>query len=169
MSQPRLLDRVRNAIRVRQYSMATERAYLGWTRRFILFHGKRHPEGMGKTEVEAFLSYLAVQRKVSPSTQNQALQAILFLYRHVLENELPWIDDVIRAKPKRRIPVVLSRAEVRLILKNVTPAQRLPISMMYGAGLRVTECLRLRVGDIDFSRYTVRIHAGKGCKDRVDV
>lgn len=143
MSQPRLLDRVRNAIRVRQYSMATERAYLGWVRRFILFHGKRHPEGMEKLEVEAFLSYLAVRRKVSPSTQNQALQAILFLYRHVLKIELPWLDDVIRAKPKRRIPVILSRAEVRLILENVAPAQRLPISLMYGSGLRVTECLRL--------------------------
>jgi len=169
MSQPRLLDRMRNAIRVRQYSMATERAYLGWVRRFILFHGKRHPDGMEKPEVEAFLSYLAVRRKVSPSTQNQALQAILFLYRHVLKIELPWLDDVIRAKPKRRVPVVLSRAEVRLILENVAPVQRLPISLMYGAGLRVTECLRLRVGDLDFSRYTIRIHAGKGGKDRVTV
>jgi len=167
MSQPRLLDRVRNAIRVRQYSMATERAYLGWIRRFILFHGKRHPEEMEKSEVEAFLTYLAVRRKVSPSTQTQALQAILFLYRHVLKTELPWLDDVIRAKPRRRVPVVLSRAEVRLILKNVVPTQRLPISLMYGAGLRVTECLRLRVGDLDFSRYTIRIHAGKGGKDRV--
>jgi len=169
MSEPRLLERVRNAIRVRQYSMATEKVYLGWVYRSIMFHNKRHPAEMGKAEIESFLSHLAVRRKVAPSTQNQALQALLFLYRHVLEIQLPWMDDVIRAKPKRRMPVVLSRAEVRLLLDNVPPAQRLPASLMYGAGLRVTECLRLRVGDLDFSRLTVRIHAGKGGKDRVTV
>jgi integron integrase len=169
MSKTRLLDRVRNAIRIRQYSPATEKAYVGWVRRFILFHEKRHPAEMGKLEIEAFLSYLAVERKVSASTQNQALQAILFLYRHVLEIELPWLDEVVRAKPRRRVPVVLSRNEVRLIIKNTPPAQRLPISLMYGAGLRVAECLRLRVGDLDFSRHTIRIHAGKGGKDRVTV
>lgn len=169
MSEPRLLDRVRYAIRVRQYSLATEKAYLGWIRKFILHHGKRHPADMAKMEIEAFLSHLAVNRQVSPSTQNQALQALLFLYRQVLEIELPWLDDVIRAKPKRRVPVVLSRYEARLLLDNVPVAQHLIASLMYGAGLRVTECLRLRVGDLDFSRRTVRIHSGKGGKDRITV
>jgi integron integrase len=169
MPKTRLLDRVRDAIRLRQYSMATERAYVGWTRRLILFHGKRHPAEMKKREVESFLTYLAVKRKVSPATQNQALQAIIFLYRHVLDIDLPWLDEVVRAKPKRRVPVVLSRQEIALVIENTPPAQRLPISLMYGAGLRVSECLRLRVGDLDFSRHTVRIHAGKGSKDRVSV
>jgi len=169
MSEPRLLERVRYAIRVRQYSIATEKTYLGWIRKFVLFHGKRHPAEMAKREIEAFLSYLAVKRRVSPSTQNQALQAILFLYRYVLEIELPWMDDVVRAKPQRRVPVVLSKSEVRLLLENVPVAQRLMASLMYGAGLRVTECLRLRVGDLDYSRHTIRIHAGKGGKDRTTI
>lgn len=124
---------------------------------------------MAKTEIEAFLSFLAIKRKVSPSTQNQALQALLFLYKQVLEIQLPWLDEVVRAKPKRRVPVVLSRSGVRLLLGNVPPAQYLAASLMYGAGLRVTECLRLRVGDLDFSRHTGRIHAGKGGKDRITV
>lgn len=169
MAEARLLDRVRDAIRLRQYSLATEKVYVSWIRRLILFHGKQHPAEMEKPEVEAFLTYLAVKRNVSPSTQNQALQAILFLFRHVLGTELPWLDEVVRAKSKRRVPVVLSRKEVRLVIENSPPAQRLPISLMYGAGLRVTECLRLRVCDLDFSRHTVRIHAGKGGKDRVTV
>jgi len=169
MRKSRLLEQVRNAIRVRQYSLATEKVYLDWIYRFILFHDKRHPVEMAKTEIEAFLTYLAVKRKVSPSTQNQALQALLFLYRQVLEIELPWMDEVIRAKTKRRIPVVLSRVEVRLLLENVVMSMRLPASLMYGAGLRVSECLRLRVGDLDFSRHTVRVHWGKGGKDRVTV
>lgn len=136
MSKIRLLDRVVNAIRVRQYSMATEKAYLAWIRRYILFHGKRHPAEMAKTEIEAFLSHLAVNRAVSPATQNQALQAILFLYRNVLEMELPWIDDVVRAKPKKRVPVVLNQHEIASLLGHVSPAQRLSVSLMYGAGLR---------------------------------
>ena len=169
MPKPRLLQQVRDAIRVRQYSLATEKIYLGWIYRFILFHGKRHPVEMAKTEIEAFLTYLAVRRKVSPSTQNQALQALLFLYKQVLEIELPWMDDVVRAKTKRRMPVVLSRAEVVQLLDDVAISMRLPASLMYGAGLRVSECLRLRVGDLDFSRHTVRVHCGKGGKDRVTV
>ena len=130
MSKLRHLDRVRNAIRVRQYSMATEKAYVGWVRRFILFHGKRHPAEMKKIEIETFLSYLAVERGVSPSTQNQALQSILFLYKHVLGIRLPWLDDVIRAKPKRRVPVVLSRSEALQIIENSPPAR----------GMRCTGC-----------------------------
>jgi integron integrase len=165
----RLLDRVRHAIRVRQYSLRTEQAYVGWVKRFILFHDKRHPAEMGKDEVEAFLTHLAVSRSVSPSTQNQALQALLFLYRSVLEIELPWLDDVIRAKPQRRLPVVLSRGETLAVLGQVRQTMRLPASLMYGSGLRVLECLRLRTGDLDFDRRTVRVHSGKGGKDRVTV
>jgi integron integrase len=165
----RLLERTRHAIRVRQYSLSTERAYLQWAKRYILFHGKRHPAEMGKSEVEAFLTHLAVNRAVSPSTQNQALQALLFPYRMVLEIDLPWLEDVVRAEPKRRLPVVLSHDEVHTLLAAVKPSMRLPVSIIYGSGLRVMECLRLRVGDLDFSRHTVRVHAGKGGKDRVTV
>lgn len=165
----RLLERVSKAIRVRQYSRATERSYLDWVKRFILFHGKRHPAEMGKREIEAFLTHLAVNRAVSPATQNQALQALLFLYKQVLEVELPWLDDVVRAKPKKRLPVVLSTREVRLLLSHMPARLKLPASLMYGSGLRVAECLRLRVGDLDFSRHTIRINAGKGGKDRVTV
>lgn len=169
MQQLRLLDRVRGAIRVRQYSHSTEKVYVAWIRRYILFHGKRHPAELEKLEVEAFLSYLAVSRKVSPATQNQALQAILFLYRIVLEIELPWLDDVIRAKPKRRLPVVLNKNEVKLLLENIVSAHCLSVGLLYGAGLRVSECLKLRVGDLDLSRRTIRVHSGKGGKDRMTI
>lgn len=169
MSKPPLLEQLRAAIRVRQYSIQTERVYVMWVRRFILFHGKKHPAEMGKREVEAFLSHLAMNRKVSPSTQNQALQSILFLYLKVMEVELPWLDDVVRAKPKKRVPVVLSTNEVRALLGHVRSSQYLPLSLMYGSGLRLMECLRLRVGDLDMQRHTIRIYAGKGGKDRVTV
>lgn len=166
MSKIRLLGRLRNAIRVRQYSLATEKVYLNWVRRFILFHGKRHPAEMGKTEVEAFLSHLAINRNVASSTQNQALQAILFLYRQVLNKELPWFDEVVRAKSRRRVPVVLSRTEVQLLIQNTPPAQRLPVSLMYGAGLRVTGCrmhvhattMRKAIGSATKIRYQQTCH-----------
>lgn len=157
MPKIRLLDRVRESIRVRQYSMSTEKSYVAWIRRYILFHGKRHPSEMEKPEIKAFLTHLAVNRYVSPSTQNQALQALLFLYRIVLKTELPWLDDILRAKPKRRIPVVLSKDEALALLKNMPPAQYLPTSLMYGSGLRVSECLRLRVGNLGFSRRTIHV------------
>lgn len=169
MPEPRLLDRMRQTMRVRHYSLATERAYLTWVRRYILFHDKRHPAEMGKHEVEAFLTHLAVNRGVAPSTQNLALSAILFLYQKVLETELPWLDDVVRAKPKKRVPVVLSTEEVRSLMKHCPSTQLLPVQMLYGSGLRAMECLRLRVGDIDFSRCTVRVVCGKGGKDRVTI
>ncbi len=169
MAKQKLLDRMRCALRLRQYSLATERAYLHWVKRFILFHGKKHPEYLGKAEVESFLTHLAVNRKVSPSTQNLALASILFLYQQVLGIDLPWLDDVVRAKPKRRIPVVLSVEEVRSLLANCRATQRLPLQLMYGSGLRLSECVRLRTGDIDFSRRSIRVHAGKGGKDRVTV
>ena len=152
-----------------QYSPDTERAYIYWVRRFILFHKKKHPKEMGKKEVEEYLTHLAVNHAVSPSTQNLALAAILFLYQNILETELPWLDDVVRAKPQRRVPVVLSTNEVQKLFKHCRPSQLLIVQMLYGSGLRLMEGLRLRVGDIDFSRHTVRVHAGKGGKDRVSV
>lgn len=164
-----LFQEIRNAIRVRQYSVATERAYIQWIRRLIRFHRGVHPRNMGKKEIEAFLTHLAVDRKVAPSTQNQALQAILFIYRKVLELDLPWFDDVVRAKPKRRMPVVLSREEVRAILEQSLGESRLPVLLLYGSGLRIMECVRLRMGDIDLNQKTIRVHAGKGGKDRVTV
>jgi integron integrase len=169
LHQPRLLERMRETLRVHQYSLATEVNYMQWVRRFILFHNKRHPNTMGKAEVEAYLTHLAVRRQVSPSTQNQALAAILFLYRKVLEIELPWLEDVVRAKPRRRVPVVLNVCEVESLLRECRPTQQLAVSLLYGSGLRLMECVRLRVGDLDFHRLTVRIHAGKGGKDRVTV
>jgi len=141
----RLLDRVQAAIRVRQYSLATEKSYLDWVKRFILFHSKRHPGEMGKHEVESFLTHLAVNRAVSPSTQNQALQALLFLYRQVLEIELPWLDDVVRAKPKRHIPVVLSRQEVHLLLSQIETGLHLPASLMYGSGGKIQQAVLLAI------------------------
>lgn len=151
------MPKIRFLDRVRQYSMSTEKSYVAWIRRYILFHGKRHPSEMEKPEIKAFLTHLAVNRYVSPSTQNQALQALLFLYRIVLKTELPWLDDILRAKPKRRIPVVLSKDEALALLKNMPPAQYLPTSLMYGSGLRVSEFLRLRVGNLGFSRRTIHV------------
>lgn len=168
-TKPKLLDQVHEVLRLHQYSIATERNYLHWIKRFILFHGKRHPANMGKQEVEAFLTHLAARRKVSASTQNVALAALLFLYAKVLAVELPWLDDVVRAKPKVRVPVVLSRTEVQLLLQHCDANYFLLASLMYGAGLRLMECVRLRLGDLDFARHTVRVHAGKGGKDRVTV
>lgn len=140
MAGPRLLDRVRAAIRTRQYSYRTEQAYVHWIRRFILFHGRRHPREMGKREVEAFLTHLAVDRHVSPSTQNQALSAILFLYKAVLERELEWVDDVVRAKRRIREPVVLAPQEAHMLLAHLPEPYHLMTLLMYGAGLRLRGC-----------------------------
>jgi len=169
MSGPRLLDRVRAAIRSRQYSYRTEQAYVHWVRRFILYHGRRHPREMGKREVESFLTHLAVERHVSASTQNQALSAILFLYKAVLEQELEWLDDVVRAKRRVREPVVLTTGEVRTVLAHLQDPYHLMALLMYGEGLRLRECLRLRVKDIDFGYRQITVHDGKGGKDRVTV
>jgi len=169
LTKPKLLEMMRRSLRVRQYSLDTERAYLAWVRQFILFHGKRHPRDMGKHEVEAFLTHLAVNRQVAPSTQNLALSAILFLYQKVLDIELPWLENVVRAKPKKRLPVVLSADEVNALMGHCNSGQLLPVQLLYGSGLRLMECLRLRVGDIDFSRQTVRVHSGKGGKDRITI
>jgi integron integrase len=162
-----LLARVRQAIRARHYSGRTELTYAGWIRRYILFHGKRHPSGMGPSEVTAFLSYLATERKVSASTQNQALNALVFLYRHVLDRDLPWLNEVVRAKKPRRLPMVLNREEVRAVFGLMRGTPRLMATLMYGAGLRVLECCRLRVKDVDFGTNQITVRSGKGQKDRV--
>lgn len=165
----RLLDRMRDVIRVKQYSHRTEQSYIQWVRRFIRFHDLRHPRDLGKTEIEAFLTHLAVERHVAAATQNQALNAILFLYRQVLEIELPWMDDVVRAKRSQKVPVVLSRTEVRAVLANLRPPHDLIVSILYGSGLRVGEAVRLRVKDVDLKRRSLTVRDGKGAKDRVTV
>jgi len=163
---PRLLDRVREAVRTRHYSRRTEEAYVGWIRRYILHHGKTHPAAMGADEVNAFLTHLAVQERVSASTQSQALSALVFLYRHVLDDPLPWLEDVVRAVRPRRLPVVLSREEVGLLLGAMEGVPRLVASVLYGGGLRLLEALRLRVKDVDFAANLLVVRDGKGAKDR---
>jgi len=162
----KLLDQVRHEIRVRHYSQRTARAYTGWIRRFIFFNGRRHPKQLGELEVRRFLTHLAVEQDVSPSTQTQALSALLFLYRHVLRSDLSWVDDVVRAKPSRTIPVVLSRAEVRKLLENMYGRPWLVASLLYGTGCRLQEVLQLRVKDLDFQRHQINVRGGKGAKDR---
>ncbi len=164
--KPRLLDQVRHRCQLLHYSWRTEKSYSQWIRRFILFHKKRHPLEMGKLEIESFLTDLAVQRRVSASTQNQALAAILFLYKNVLDRELPWLDAV-RAKRPQRLPTVLSVDEVRCLLSHVprTPTG-LMIELLYGSGLRLMECCRIRVKDVDLSRDVLMVREGKGDKDR---
>lgn len=163
---PRLFDEIRRVLRVKHYSFRTETVYLGWIRRFILVNGRRHPRSMGAAEVEAFLSSLAVDGQVSASTQNQALSALLFLYKEVLGTELPWLEGVTRAKRPRRLPTVLSRNEVQALLAQLDGRPWLLASLLYGAGLRLMECLRLRVKDVDFARNEVTVRNGKGGKDR---
>lgn len=162
----RLLDRVRDAIRTRHYSYQTEKVYLYWVRQFIYFHGKRHPGEMGEEEVAAFLSHLAVDKRVAASTQNQALNAVLFLYKQVLGREIGLIQGVVRAKRPARLPAVMSREEVAAVLGRLAGRDWLMASLMYGSGLRVMECLRLRVKDIDFGFRQIMVRDGKGQKDR---
>ena len=166
-SRPRLLDLVRAAIRARHYSRRTEDAYVAWIRRFIVFHDKRHPSEMGAPEITRFLTWLAVDGKVASSTQNQALSALLFLYRAVLGQEVPWIDGIVRARRPERLPVVLTRDEVRALLARLDDPVRLMAYLMYGGGLRVLETCRLRVQDVDFGANQLVVRAGKGDKDRV--
>lgn len=163
---PKLLDRVRIAIRTRHMSPRTEQAYVFWVRRFVVFHGKRHPAEMGAAEVSAWLSHLAVEGRVAASTQNQALAAVLFLYRHVLGVELPWLDDLVRARRPARVPVVLGRDEVAAVMQCLSGPQWLMVALLYGCGLRLLECLRLRVKDVDFARGEIVVRAGKGDRDR---
>jgi integron integrase len=165
--EPRLLDRVRLAVRARHYSLRTEEAYVAWVKRFVLFHGKRHPQTMGESEINLFLSDLAVRQRVSASTQNQALAAILFLYRHVLGKELTALADVVRAKRPRRLPTVLTRAEVRSVIARLGGEHRLVALLLYGSGLRLLECLRLRVKDVEFGSNRIVVRDAKGQRDRV--
>ena len=165
--KPRLLDQLREAIRRRYYSRRTEEAYVHWVRRFIWFSGRRHPGELGEAEVTAFLSHLAVERKVAAATQNQALSALLFFYRHVLQVKLAWLKDIERAGGLPRTPTVLSRAEVERVLGELQGTRWLIASLLYGAGLRLLECLRLRVKDVDFSYLQILVRDGKGGKDRV--
>jgi integron integrase len=166
MAQPKLLEQYRERLRVKHYSLRTEDAYLHWTRRFILFHGKRHPREMGGPEVEAFLSHLATEGRVAPSTQNQALAALLFLYREVLEKELPWMDGMVRAKRPAHVPVVLTSNEVRTLLAQLDGTRWLAASLLYATGMRLLEGLRLRVKDVDFERREITVRDGKGGRDR---
>ncbi len=166
---PRLLDRVRHAIRVRHFAIRTEQTYVDWARRFILFHGKRHPQEMGVAEVEAFLTHLAVERGVAPATQSQAKAALLFLYREVLGEQLPWLDGVVSAKASRHLPVVLTQREVGALLAEMSGTTGLLASLLYGTGMRLLEGLRLRVKDIEFERRELLVRDGKGGKDRVTV
>ena len=163
---PRLLDQVRQAIRARHYSRSTEKAYVRWIRLYILFHGKRHPREMGRDEVAHFLSNLASEGQVAASTQNQALSAILFLYRNVLDIRLEWVEGIVRAPAPVRVPVVLTEREVETVLRNLSGAPWLMASLMYGAGLRLMECARLRVKDIDRVRHEITVRNAKGRKDR---
>lgn len=166
---PKLLDRMRTEIRLRHYSIRTEQTYIEWARRYIFFHNKRHPKDLGAAEAHAFLSHLAVERNVSASTQNQAKAALLFMYREVLAMELPWLDEVIAAKNKKRLPVVLTQVEMRKLLDGMSGTTGLIARLLYGTGMRLLEGLRLRVKDVEFSRREIIVREGKGSKDRVTV
>lgn len=165
----RLLDQVRFAIRAKHYSIRTEEAYVGWIRRYIIFHNKRHPNEMGAFEIQSYLTDLAVKHHVSASTQNQALAALLFLYRDVLKIELPQIENISRAKKPTKLPVVLTKNEVHDLFENIYGVNKLMVRMLYGAGMRLMELLRLRVLDIDFERNEILIRDGKGGKDRITI
>lgn len=164
--KPRLMVRVHRVMRLKHFSPRTMKAYRQWILRYIYFHNKKHPATMAADEMSAFLTHLAVEHNVAPSTQNQALAALLFLYRHVLDVDLPWLDTIVRAKRRQNVPVVMSREEVRALLSGLKSPQWLMASLLYGAGLRLLECCRLRVKDVDFSRNTLTVRQGKGAKDR---
>lgn len=164
---PKLLEQVVTRMRVKHYSLRTEKSYVDWIKRYIWHHGKRHPKDLGAAEVEAFLSHLAVTRNVSASTQNQAKSALLFLYKEVLGVQLPWLDNVTQAKAPKRLPVVLTKDEVQALLNRLDGTMWLLVSLLYGSGLRLMECLRLRVKDVDLARCEILVREGKGFKDRV--
>ncbi len=164
---PRLLDQVREVIRMKRYSIRTEEAYVPWIKRFVLFHDKRHPRDMGPEEVRQFLTHLAVTHRVAASTQNQALSAILFVYKAVLQQDIGWIDEIVWAKKPKRLPVVLTREEVKAVLQHLSGQTWIMASLLYGSGLRLIECLRLRVKDVDVSYHQITVRDGKGAQDRV--
>ena len=164
---PKLLDQLRDQVRLRHYSIRTEVQYVHWAKRFVLFHGKRHPDAMGAVEIEAFLTHLTVLSGVSASTQNQALSALLFLYREVLKQDVPWMTELVRAKRPARLPVVLTQREVQAVLERMSGVHGLMAKLRYGTGMRLMEVTRLRVKDVDFERAEVLVRDGKGGKDRV--
>jgi integron integrase len=164
---PKLLDQVRDKLRVKHYSIRTEQSYVDWIKRYILFHGKRHPKDLGARDLEAFLTHLAVAGKVAAATQNQAKSALLFLYREVLEIALPWLDNVTQAKAPKRLPVVLTVKEVQAVMAGMNGTHALIARLLYGSGMRLMEAVRLRVKDVEFSRREILIREGKGFKDRV--
>ena len=164
---PKLLDQVVAIIRLKHYSERTAQTYVHWIKRYILFHGKRHPKDMGKKEIEAFLTSLAVEHQVASSTQNLALTAILFLYKEVLGVDLPWLDDVVRAKNPKRLPTVLTHAEVKKLLHCMEGVQGLVAQLIYGSGMRLMEAMTLRIKDIDFEQREITVRDGKGGKDRI--
>ncbi len=166
-SKPRLLDLVRQKIQALHYSRRTEKTYIGWIKRFIFFHGKRHPSEMGEKEINQFLTFLAIRKQVTASTQNQALCAIVFLYRHVLDRDIGLLEGLIRAKRPGRLPVVLTKAEVSQVVRELSGVKRLIVMILYGYGLRLMECLLLRIKDIDFSSNQIIVRDGKGTKDRI--
>jgi integron integrase len=166
-NRTRFLTQVRHALRVQHYSRRTEQAYVGWIRRFVLFHGKRHPQEMGEEEIAQFLTSLAEEGHVSSSTQSQAASALMFLYKKVLRRRIGWVDGATRAKAPRRIPVVLTRDEVKVVLERLDGAKQLVVMLLYGSGLRLLECLNLRVKDLDLKRGEIRVRRGKGAKDRI--
>ena len=165
--KPKLLDQLREAMKSRHYSHRTVETYCHWVKRFIFFHNVRHPAEMAEPEINAFLTHLAVKDKVSSSTQNQALSALLFLYRYVINRKIGDLGEVIRARRPTRLPVVMAREEVKAVLSHLSGDKWLMASLMYGAGLRLMECLRLRIQDIDFSRNEITVRDGKGAKDRI--
>ncbi len=168
-SPKKLLDQVREKLRLKHYSIRTEESYVSWIRRFILFHNKRHPKDMGEAEIEEFLTHLAVKKSVAQSTQNQALNAIIFLYGEILRIELKEPINAIRAKRPRRLPTVLTKNEVRDVINALSGTYKTMGSLLYGSGLRLMECIRLRVKDIDFNMNQIVVRDGKGAKDRVTV
>jgi integron integrase len=167
INPPKLLDQVRDKLRVKHYSIRTEQVYVDWIKRYIHFHGKRHPNNLGAHDVEAFLTHLAVAGKVAASTQNQAKSALLFLYREVLEIQLAWLDNVTQARAPKRLPVVLTVSEVQSVLSRLNGTHLLIASLLYGCGMRLMEAVRLRVKDVEFARLEIVVREGKGLKDRV--
>jgi len=165
--KPKLIDQLRETIRLRHYSYRTEQAYVNWIRKFIIFHNKRHPKDLGEKEIAQFLSHLAVNRQVSNSTQNQALCAIVFLYKNVLNQDIGEFSSVMWAKRLKRIPVVFTKDEIKRIINEMAGTQKLMVMLLYGTGLRLNECLQLRVKDVDFESRQIYIRSGKGAKDRI--
>jgi len=162
-----LLEQVRRATRLKHYSIRTEKAYVEWIKRFILYHNKKHPKEMGAIEVTQFLSYLAIERNVAPNTQSQAFNAILFLYKYVLKKSLDGVDQFVRPKKKQKLPIVLTQSEIKKILAKLNGKYWLAACLLYGSGLRLMECMRLRVSNIDFEHIALFIHNAKGGKDRI--